>query len=156
MATGTSHITIAMQYLQVLAPGGVPNAGQLTQGNTILNEMLGGFQAAGMLGFSKTTTITGKSSTVGVSTAAVVTQTEIGGTVTTVLTPVVVALYANNGVDNTYPSGWDEMIDFNLALNLSGPMGVAKVPEWVVKRAAETRAALTPAPIQEVKVGAGS
>lgn len=149
MATGLTHLKNAMGYLGILASGGTPNAGQQTQGIDILNTMLAGFEAAGMQGWAKTTVVTGKSQTVSVSTSAVVTQTEVGGTVTTTMTPVAVARFASPATDNAYPSGWDEMIDFNLACNLSGPMG-GSVPEWVAKRAVETKAALMPTNIQVV------
>jgi hypothetical protein len=147
--TGLQHEVNAMYHLGTLKAGGTPSSDQQSAFLVLLNEMLEQFQLAKMLGYTKTTTISGKSDAIAVSTAGVVTQTNTGGTITTVDTPVAVATYASVGTSNTYPVGWDEMIDYNLAVAIAGAQGAA-LPEHVLAKAEQTRIACTPVKPQEV------
>lgn len=139
--TGLQHEAIAMGHLGTLKAGGVPSTDQQSFFLLLLNELLEGFQLEGLLGEAKTTTITGKSDGTSISTTGIVTQTNVGGTTTTVLTPVAVSTYATTGTTNTYPVGWDEAIGWNLAVIIAGAQG-AVIPPHVLANAERTRNAL--------------
>ena len=143
MATGLVHLTTAMQHLSILAAGGAPDSTQQALGLTLLNNMLSNWEAAGVGGFSVTESVSGKSTTVATATN-VITTTDIGGTKTTTLTKTAIAVFTLISTSNTYPSGWDEAIQYNLALTIAGPFGVQKIPEVVPVKAKSTLAAITP------------
>jgi len=144
MATALVHVTTAMQHLAKLAAGGSPSSAEQTLGLLMLNNMLANWQAEGVGGFSTAESVSGKSVTVATS-GAVITTTEVGGTKTIALTKTAVATYALISTDNTYPTGWDEAIQYNLAVTLSGSLGVMidKMPALLAK-AQQTKQAITP------------
>ncbi len=144
MATALVHLTTAMQHLAKLAAGASPSATEQTLGLLLLNNMLANWQAEGIGGFQAVTAITNKTVTVATS-GAVITTTEVGETKTVTLTKTAIATYATISTDNTYPTGWDECIQFNLAVKMSGPLGVIidKMPTLLAE-AQRTKAAITP------------
>jgi hypothetical protein len=144
MATALVHLTTAMQHLAKLAAGASPSATEQTLGLLLLNNMLANWQAEGVGGFQTAEATTGKSLTVATS-GAVITTTEVGGTKTITLTKTAIAAFSTISTDNTYPTGWDEAIQYNLAVEISGALGVMidKMPTLLAK-AQQTKAAITP------------
>jgi len=142
MASALTHITTSMQLLSKLAPGGTPNASEQTLFLALLNGMLESWTMRRLLGAVRTITISGKQTTVGVS-GSVTTLTDVGGTETTTVTPVTVTLFASTATSNTYPTGWDQAIQFNLALVIASTLGV-KPSDYVTSNAQATLAAITP------------
>jgi hypothetical protein len=144
MATALVHITTAMQHLAKLAAGGTPSSAEQTLGLLLLNNMLSNWQAEGIGGFSTAESVSGKSMTVATSTNTI-TTTDVGGTKTITLTKTAIATFASTGTDNTYPTGWDEAIQYNLAVTMSGSLGVMidKMPALLAK-AQQTKQAITP------------
>ena len=143
MATALVHLTTAMQHLTILAAGATPDSTQQATGLLLLNNMLSNWQAEGIGGFSVTETVSGKSTTILPSTNTV-TTTEVGGTKTTTLTKTAITAFTLISTDNTYPTGWDEAIQYNLALTIAGPFGVMQIPPVVPEKAKSTKAAITP------------
>ena len=143
MATALVHLTTAMQHLGILQAAATPSNDQQNTGLLVLNNMLQSWTAEGLLGFTVTEAVSGKSTSVGIA-GAVVTTTEVGGTKTTVLTKTQVSTYGSIGANNTYPDGWDAAIQYNLAVSLIGPFGVSQVPAMVLERAQSTKAAISP------------
>jgi hypothetical protein len=144
MATALVHITTAMQHLAKLAAGAAPSATEQTLGLLLLNNMLANWQAEGVGGFQLVRAVTNRTTTVATS-GAVITTTVIGEQTTDTLTKTAIATYATISTDNTYPIGWDECIQYNLAVTMSGPLGVQidKMPALLAK-AQSTKAAITP------------
>lgn len=139
--SGLQHITNAMYHLGTLKAGGVPSSDQQAAFLIFLNELMESFQLEGLLGETKTTSLSGKSDGTTISSAGAVTQTNTGGTTTTVLTPVPVSTFATTGTTNTYPVGWDETIDWCLAVRIAGAQG-ADIPPHVLTEAESGRGML--------------
>jgi hypothetical protein len=150
--TGLQHEVNAMYHLGTLKAGGTPSTDQQAAFLILLNEFLEGLQLEGALGETTTTAITGKSDGTTISTAGVLTHTNVGGTTTTIRTPVAVSTYATTGTTNTYPVGWDEMIDYGLAVAIAGAQGAA-ISDTVIANADRTRAMVMKAvgKVQEVQ-----
>lgn len=123
MATGLVHVTQAMNYIGSLQAGGSPSTSEQTTYLAYLNTFLGRLQQLEYNGFTETITVSGRQRVVAVDTAGVWTNTETGGTETRTRTPTTVTTYASIGTDNTYPKGWDEAIQYNLAVQMMGSQG---------------------------------
>ena len=123
MATGLVHITAAMNYLGSLQAGGAPSTSEQTTYLIYLNNLLAQFQQLGLYGFTETITVSGRQRVRSVDAAGAWTTTETGGVETRVRTPTVVTKYASVATDNTYPQGWDEAIQYNLAMQMIGSQG---------------------------------
>ena len=123
MATGLVHITAAMNYIGSLQAGGAPSASEQATYLIYLNNLLAQFQQLGFYGFTETITVTGRQRVRSVDNAGAWTTTETGGVETRVRTPTVVSKYATVSTDHTYPQGWDEAIQYNLAMQMMGSQG---------------------------------
>lgn len=124
--TARQHILNAMNYLAKLSAGGSASASEESLFLIYLNEMLASWQAE----------------KIGGATSVVA----IAANVTTVtITSTAIATFALITTDNTYPTGYDAAIDANLALWISGSLGIPKPPDWLVALAATTKKAISPA-----------
>lgn len=102
--TGLQHINNALGILAVLHPGSSATASQITKYMIVLNEILTSYTARGFAGTSFASNVA---------------------------TQTVVTAYANETVDNSYPVGWDRMIDFALAFNICGFEGRTGQLDWL-------------------------
>lgn len=123
MATGLVHLTQAMNYLGALQAGGAPSTSEQATGLIMLNAFLGRLQQLSYNGYTETITVSGRQRVVAVDNNGVWTNTETGGVETRTRTPTTVSTYATISTDNTYPKGWDDAIQYNLAVQLIGSMG---------------------------------
>lgn len=150
--TGLQHIVNGMYNLGTLMAGGTPSGDQQSAFLVLLNEFLEGLQLEGALGETTTSVVTGKSDGTTISTAGVLTHTNVGGTTTTIRTPVAVSTFATTGTTNAYSVGWDEAIDWGLAVAIAGAQG-AIPSDIVVANADRSRAMIMKAigKVQEVQ-----
>lgn len=132
--TALAHIINGMGHLAKLKAGGTPSSDQQAAFLILLNEDMEELQLMGALGATITETLTGRSDGTTISSAGAVTRTNVQGTTTTVATPVAVSTFATTGTTNTYPVGWDAVIDYRLAVRIAGAQG-AVIPDYVLEGA---------------------
>lgn len=109
--TALQHINNALGILQTQKPGGSANVSQQTLYLLILNEILESYQARGFAGTSFAANVA--------TFTAVATYPDI------------------NTANNTYPRGWDRMLDYALARDICLTEGKGAWYDTLVKQTAD-------------------